>query len=116
MEEFKKTEKIPKNTEAHKKNLENWEAKTEEERNGFEVAKILQTKGLAYFAGGYVRDLLLNREFKENFSSKDIDIATDLPPEEVVNLLKKNGFRAKLVGESFGVVKAYREGEENEAV
>jgi len=48
----------------------------------------------AYWVGGCVRDALLKRPLK------DIDIATDARPEQVVALFEK----ARLVGASFGVV------------
>lgn len=46
--------------------------------------------------GGYVRDILSNREFP------DIDIATDATPEQVIKSLSI--FETKLVGGAFGVV------------
>ncbi|MBV8780693.1 MAG: CCA tRNA nucleotidyltransferase [Phycisphaerae bacterium] len=48
----------------------------------------------AYFAGGCVRDLLLNIE------PKDFDIATDAPPKRVRELFR----RTQAVGAAFGVV------------
>ena len=49
---------------------------------------------LAYFAGGWVRDFLLN------IPSSDIDIATNALPEEIAKLFP----RSLLVGAQFGVV------------
>ncbi|HEY2801695.1 MAG TPA: CCA tRNA nucleotidyltransferase [Chthoniobacterales bacterium] len=49
---------------------------------------------LAYFAGGCVRDLLLER------TPKDFDIATDARPEEVQKIFR----RTYAVGASFGVI------------
>jgi len=55
----------------------------------------LQKKGFeAYFAGGYVRDYLLDRKFK------DIDIATNAKPEEIEKIFTKT-FE---VGKNFGVI------------
>ncbi|MGH7936274.1 MAG: CCA tRNA nucleotidyltransferase, partial [Chthoniobacterales bacterium] len=49
---------------------------------------------IAYFAGGCVRDLLLER------TPKDFDIATDARPEEVQKIFR----RTYAVGASFGVI------------
>lgn len=48
----------------------------------------------AYFAGGWVRDLLLGHP------SDDIDIATDAPPEKILDLFP----RTLVVGLQFGIV------------
>ncbi len=62
---------------------------------GIQIVKKLRTEGFeAYFAGGFVRDLLLGREHK------DVDIATSAKPEEVEELFSKT----YPVGKSFGVV------------
>lgn len=62
-----------------------------------EIVRKLRDAGfLAYFAGGCVRDLLLNRP------AKDYDVATSAKPDEVRKLF---GHRRTLaVGESFGVI------------
>jgi poly(A) polymerase len=49
---------------------------------------------VAYFAGGCVRDLLLERE------AKDYDVATDAPPERVRELFTNT----QAVGQAFGVI------------
>ena len=126
MEEMEKIENFPpeadpplaekKKPEAQTEILENWEAKTEEEKNAVNVVSLLNEHGVAYFAGGYVRDLLINREFGEKFLSKDIDIATDLSPQEIKKILEKHGFKTKLSGKTFAVIKAFREGDEGEAI
>ncbi len=60
------------------------------------VSKLRDAGFLAYFAGGCVRDLLLNRP------AKDYDVATSAKPDEVRKLF---GHRRTLaVGESFGVI------------
>jgi poly(A) polymerase len=60
-----------------------------------EIVRVLREAGyLAYFAGGWVRDLLLGHP------SDDIDIATEAPPERVIELFPKT----VPVGVSFGVV------------
>ena len=48
----------------------------------------------ALFAGGCVRDMLMG------LPPKDIDVATDAPPDRVVALFRKT----KKVGAKFGVV------------
>lgn len=59
------------------------------------IVKTLVEKGyIAYFAGGWVRDFLMDHP------SSDIDIATNAPPEIVVALFKKT----IQVGMAFGVV------------
>jgi len=60
-----------------------------------ELCRTLHDAGhVAYFAGGYVRDLLLG------IPSQDIDIATDADPDEIVALFPDH----VLVGAHFGVV------------
>ncbi len=55
---------------------------------------------VALFAGGCVRDRLLNRE------PKDYDIATDAKPDRVCKLFR----RARRVGAKFGVILVHRRG------
>jgi poly(A) polymerase len=57
-------------------------------------ATLRQGGHIAYFAGGYVRDLLLGS------TSDDIDIATDAEPDEICSLFPDH----VLVGAQFGVV------------
>lgn len=60
-----------------------------------EIVKKLNTAGyIAYFAGGWVRDYLMEHP------SSDIDIATNAPPEKILDLFS----RTLLVGLAFGVV------------
>ncbi len=59
------------------------------------VVERLQSQGFAtLFAGGCVRDMLMDRE------PKDYDVATSAKPEEVVGLFR----RTQQVGAQFGVV------------
>lgn len=58
------------------------------------VRRLVKAGYTAYFAGGWVRDHLMNRE------SHDIDIATDAPPEKILDLFP----RTLLVGLAFGVI------------
>ncbi len=65
------------------------------EQAATEAVRELRNRGFtAYFAGGSVRDSLLGRP------SKDVDIATDALPEQVVGVFPKSF----LVGAHFGVV------------
>lgn len=91
--------------------LEDWEPKNEREQMAVDIARVLREKGTAYFAGGFVRDLLINREHGENFQSKDIDVATNLMPEDAMEVLNSAGFKTEFVGKKFGVIKAFREGQ-----
>lgn len=64
------------------------------QRLAIQVVTTLKEHGfVAYFAGGFVRDLLLG------ISSSDIDIATDALPEEVAAIFPEH----ILVGAQFGV-------------
>jgi poly(A) polymerase len=58
------------------------------------AARLREAGFAAYFAGGYARDLLLDR------ARQDIDIATDAPPRRVQELFE----RTVPVGLQFGVV------------
>lgn len=63
--------------------------------NALKIIKRLNEAGYtAYFAGGWVRDFIMNHP------SDDIDIATDAPPEAIIRLFPKT----ILVGVAFGVV------------
>jgi len=60
------------------------------------IVAVLRAAGhVAYFSGGCVRDALLELE------PKDYDIATDAPPQRVLELFP----RSRAVGEAFGVVR-----------
>ncbi len=82
--------------------LEGPEEETLPERLAAQAAvERLQENGFtAYWAGGCVRDKLLDR------SPKDYDVATDATPDEIAALFP----HAILVGKSFGVVRAPVEG------
>lgn len=58
------------------------------------VETISKTGFVAYYAGGWVRDFLLNRP------SDDIDIATNAPPEVIQNLFPKT----VPIGIAFGII------------
>lgn len=50
--------------------------------------------------GGVVRDLILNQE------PKDIDLATDARPEQMLEILERRGIRTILTGEEHGTITA----------
>ena len=58
------------------------------------VKKLTQAGFLAYFAGGCVRDLMMNQP------AKDYDIATTASPDQVISLFDKT----VTVGKQFGVI------------
>lgn len=68
------------------------------------VKRLVNAGYIAYFAGGYVRDLIMKHP------SEDIDIATNAPPEAVMELFKKT----IPVGIAFGVVIVVIEGDQFE--
>lgn len=51
-----------------------------------------------YLVGGYVRDFLLNRK------SEDIDFATPLLPEQIIEILESNGLKFWETGRAFGTI------------
>lgn len=54
-----------------------------------------------YIVGGSIRDFITDSE------SKDIDLATDALPEEVIKILKFNNYNFGIQGKAFGVVVVY---------
>lgn len=68
------------------------------------MAAIQAGGGLARVVGGAVRDALLGREVR------DIDFAVNLPPEEVMRLLKTAGIKVVATGLAHGTVTAVVEG------
>ena len=71
------------------------------QKTALNIVKILTEAGfIAYFAGGYVRDLLLGQE------AKDIDIVTDAKPTDLERLMTKT----IPIGKQFGVMQVH-EGE-----
>lgn len=58
------------------------------------VKKLVRAGYIAYFAGGWVRDYVMKHP------SSDVDIATNAPPEVILDLFP----RTNLVGLAFGVV------------
>lgn len=67
-----------------------------DQRKALKIIKKLQRKGFqAVFAGGCVRDMLLNKE------PHDFDVATSATPDQVEKIFVRN---SKTVGKAFGVV------------
>lgn len=70
-----------------------------------EIVEKLKREGhVAYFAGGWVRDYLMNHP------SNDIDIATDAPPEKILDYFP----RTLPVGLAFGVILVLVDGKQFE--
>jgi poly(A) polymerase len=68
--------------------------------NACKIVKTLQDNGYkAYFAGGAVRDMLLN------IGSDDIDIATSAKPDEILGLFPK----CFEIGAAFGIINVVQE-------
>ena len=68
-------------------------------KSALKIVQTLQDAGYtAYFAGGCVRDMLLD------LHPKDYDVATNAKPEEVEKLIEKT----EPIGKSFGVILAKR--------
>ena len=61
---------------------------------------ILKSGGEVRFIGGCIRDMLLNKAFS------DIDLATNLTPEEVQNILEHNKIKYYTIGKEFGTITA----------
>ncbi len=68
------------------------------------VKKLKEAGFIAYFAGGWVRDVILHHP------TGDIDIATDAPPERIMQLFDKT----IPVGAAFGVIMVILDGMEFE--
>jgi len=67
-----------------------------------ELHRIFQSNGKKLFVvGGSVRDFLIGDQ------PKDFDLATDAVPDEVVSILKSEGYSTNLQGKAFGVVVVY---------
>jgi len=72
------------------------------------ILKLLNEKGQSRLIGGSVRDALLEKD------SYDIDIATDLLPDEVTNTLSQARIKVIPTGLKFGTVTAILNGEKFE--
>jgi len=79
----------------------NWKAKSELEKAGEKIVRLLnKEKYQAFFVGGIVRDILLSR------TSDNIDVATDAKPEDVERVLAKADIKFKTFGKKFGTILA----------
>lgn len=72
-------------------------AKVMEDLSGF-VDAIKQRGGELYIVGGAVRDILLGKK------PQDIDLATNLTPEEVKQIAAERGYKVIPTGEEYGTV------------
>ncbi|KKP35698.1 MAG: metal dependent phosphohydrolase [Candidatus Peregrinibacteria bacterium GW2011_GWA2_33_10] len=73
------------------------------QKTALKIVKKLRDAGFeAYFAGGYVRDLIMGK--KE--IAKDVDIVTNAKPDEIEKILEKT----VPVGKQFGVILAIESG------
>jgi tRNA nucleotidyltransferase/poly(A) polymerase len=100
------SEKALSSLEILNQNLENWKPNTDEEKIALEIVKELQNglsdqdsepssetkKGEAYFVGGYARGLAMHtmqdpNSQKSEFAPHDIDIVTNLTPDEAATKL-----------------------------
>lgn len=73
--------------------------------NAVKLLELLQDrKHTAVLAGGCVRDSLMG------FEPKDFDIATSAKPDEIIEILTREGIKIIPVGASFGVIIAHIEG------
>jgi len=83
----------------------NWQYKTDLEKAGLKVAKLLQSQGFqSFWVGGLVRDHLISQRLK--IKSQNIDIATDATPDQVEQALDKAKIRYKSFGKHFGMIMA----------
>ncbi len=83
----------------------------EAEKKAILLVENLQTRGfLAYFVGGFVRDMMMGKV------GKDIDIATSAQPEEIIALAKKNNFVFNEANKKFGMVRIVINGDVFEVI
>ncbi len=81
----------------------NYNPSSEIEKFAIEIDNLIAEKfPQTFFVGGVVRDLLLQREIK------DIDIATQAQPEQVIECLNAAGIKPDTQGQQFGVILARR--------
>lgn len=86
----------------------------------YTLSQLFAAQGASLFAvGGVIRDFLYSQNHGGNFSPKDVDLATEAPPDKVLSILGSRDALAKGIktfpkGESFGVISAVVDGEEYE--
>lgn len=70
-----------------------------------ELAKLINKKGhTLYIVGGYLRDSILT------LKTDDIDIASSMPYEKVIELCEKNKFTAKTINKTLGTLQIIKNG------
>lgn len=86
----------------------------------YTLSDLFTRNGATLFAvGGAIRDYLYSVHHGGKFSPKDVDLATEAPPDKVLMILnspesKSQGIKTFPKGEAFGVISAVIEGEEYE--
>ena len=88
----------------------------------YALSDLFAQHGASLFAvGGAVRDFLHHKfhEPQGKYAPKDVDLATEVPPQEVIRILespaaKSLGIKVFPKGEAFGVISAVVDGEEYE--
>jgi len=86
----------------------------------YTLSELFARQGASLFAvGGVIRDFLYSQHHGGKFSPKDVDLATEAPPEKVMAILGSqaalaNGIKTFPKGEAFGVISAVVDGEEYE--
>lgn len=86
----------------------------------YTLSQLFTNHGASLFAvGGVIRDFLYSHHHGGKFSPKDVDLATEVPPDKVIAILGSDdaiaqGIKTFPKGESFGVISAIVDGEEYE--
>lgn len=86
----------------------------------YTLSELFARQGASLFAvGGVIRDFLYSHHHGGKFSPKDVDLATEAPPEKVMDILssplaQSHGIKTFPKGEAFGVISAVIDGEEYE--
>jgi len=88
----------------------------------YTLSDLFTQNGATLFAvGGAIRDYLYQQhhDSQGKYSPKDVDLATEAPPDKVVEILnsdaaKRHGIKVFPKGEAFGVISAILDGEEFE--
>lgn len=107
--------------------LENTEEKYHSEhadiplpKNVYTLSDLFTNNGFKLFVvGGAIRDYLYSIHHGGNFEPKDVDLATEAPPDKVIKILESPEAREKEIkavpkGVAFGVISAIVNGEEFE--
>lgn len=86
----------------------------------YTLSRLFTQNGATLFAvGGAIRDYLYSIHHGGKFSPKDVDLATEAPPEKVLQILGSpeaiaQGIKSVPKGEAFGVISAIINGDEFE--